>query len=54
MFPCRYALPLAVKQRLNHDTYFMRFALPSARHLLGLPCGKHVFLCAGACWVRLA
>ncbi|KAF6254264.1 cytochrome b5-like heme/steroid binding domain-containing protein [Scenedesmus sp. NREL 46B-D3] len=42
----RYALPLAVKRRLNHDTYFMRFALPSPRHLLGLPCGKHVFLCA--------
>lgn len=45
---CRYALPLAQKQRLNHDTFFMRFVLPSPQHQLGLPCGKHVFLCAGA------
>jgi hypothetical protein len=25
----------------------MRFALPRPRATLGLPCGKHVFLCAG-------
>jgi hypothetical protein len=43
----RYALPLAQKQQLNHDTFFMRFALPSPDFKMGLPCGKHVFLCAG-------
>eukprot|EP00878_Enallax_costatus_P043356 GHUV01051302.1.p1 GENE.GHUV01051302.1~~GHUV01051302.1.p1 ORF type:complete len:190 (-),score=42.63 GHUV01051302.1:93-662(-) len=43
----RYALPLAEKRQLNHDTFFMRFELPSPKHQLGLPCGKHVFLCAG-------
>jgi hypothetical protein len=43
----RYALPLAVKQQLNHDTFFMRFALPGQDWAMGLPCGKHVFLCAG-------
>ncbi|KAF8063693.1 hypothetical protein HT031_003548 [Scenedesmus sp. PABB004] len=42
----RVSLPLALKARLNHDTYFMRFALPTPAHTLGLPCGKHVFLCA--------
>lgn len=42
----RYALPLAEKKQLNHDTFFMRFELPSPQHKLGLPCGKHVFLCA--------
>lgn len=49
----RYALPLAVKQQLNHDTFFMRFALPSPEFKLGLPCGKHVFLCAGECCILL-
>lgn len=43
----RYALPLVQKQQLNHDTFFMRFGLPSPEHRLGLPCGKHVFLYAG-------
>lgn len=43
----RYALPLAQKQQLNHDTFFLRFALPTPEFKLGLPCGKHVFLCAG-------
>ena len=43
----RYALPLAEKRQLNHDTFLMRFELPSPKHQLGLPCGKHVFLCAG-------
>jgi hypothetical protein len=43
----RYALPLALKQQLNHDTFFMRFALPGNDWTMGLPCGKHVFLCAG-------
>jgi nitrate reductase (NAD(P)H) len=44
----RYSLPLAVKQQLTHDTFFMRFALPNPQCRLGLPCGKHVFMCAGA------
>lgn len=43
----RYALPLAQKQQLNHDTFFLRYALPTPEFKLGLPCGKHVFLCAG-------
>lgn len=42
----RYDLPLESSRRLNHDTYLMRFALPSAAHRVGLPCGKHVFLFA--------
>lgn len=46
----RYDLPLESSQRLNHDTYLMRFALPSPAHRVGLPCGKHVFLFAGD-WV---
>jgi hypothetical protein len=48
----RYDLPLESTQRLNHDTYLMQFALPSAAHRVGLPCGKHVFLFAGAVWRR--
>jgi hypothetical protein len=40
-------LPLAYTNQLNHDTFFMRFALPSPDFKMGLPCGKHVFLCAG-------
>jgi hypothetical protein len=43
----RYNLPLESSQRLSHDTYLMRFALPSPQHRVGLPCGKHVFLFAG-------
>ncbi|KIZ01847.1 cytochrome b5 reductase 2 [Monoraphidium neglectum] len=42
----RYNLPLESSQRLSHDTYLMRFALPSPQHRVGLPCGKHVFLFA--------
>lgn len=45
----RYAMPLVQRRQLSHDTLFLRFALPSPAHRLGLPCGKHVFLCAGVC-----
>lgn len=41
-------MPLAYMNQLNHDTFFMRFALPAPDFKMGLPCGKHVFLCAGA------
>lgn len=27
--------------QLSHDTYLFRFGLPSKRHILGLPVGKH-------------
>jgi NAD(P)H-flavin reductase len=42
----KYDLPLASTERLSHDTYLLRFALPSAAHRVGLPCGKHVFVFA--------
>ncbi|GBF96264.1 nitrate reductase [Raphidocelis subcapitata] len=42
----RYDLPLESSTKLSHDTYLMRFSLPSPAHRVGLPCGKHVFLFA--------
>lgn len=39
-------LPLVEKIVLSHDTRLFRFGLPSDQHVLGLPCGKHVFLYA--------
>jgi hypothetical protein len=29
---CRYSMPLVEKRQLNHDTFFLRFALPSPQH----------------------
>lgn len=40
--PCK----LVSKTSLSHDVRLFRFALPSEDQLLGLPVGKHIFLCA--------
>ncbi|GMR58536.1 hypothetical protein PMAYCL1PPCAC_28731 [Pristionchus mayeri] len=42
----KYALPLAEKFIISHDTRKFRFKLPSNSHVLGLPTGKHVNLSA--------
>jgi len=40
--PCK----LVSKTSISHDVRLFRFALPSEDQLLGLPVGKHIFLCA--------
>ncbi|GLT87246.1 hypothetical protein SLE2022_053400 [Rubroshorea leprosula] len=40
--PCK----LVAKRSLSHDSRLFRFALPSEDQVLGLPVGKHIFLCA--------
>ncbi|KAH1213896.1 Nitrate reductase [NADH] 2 [Glycine max] len=40
--PCK----LVSKTSISHDVRLFRFALPSKDQLLGLPVGKHIFLCA--------
>lgn len=40
--PCK----LVKKESLSHDVRLFRFALPSEDQVLGLPVGKHIFLCA--------
>ncbi|XP_019416847.1 PREDICTED: inducible nitrate reductase [NADH] 2-like [Lupinus angustifolius] len=40
--PCK----LVSKTSISHDVRLFRFALPSNAQLLGLPVGKHIFLCA--------
>ncbi|QCE00392.1 nitrate reductase [NADH] 2 [Vigna unguiculata] len=40
--PCK----LVSKTSISHDVRLFRFALPSENQLLGLPVGKHIFLCA--------
>ncbi|XP_068169433.1 NADH-cytochrome b5 reductase 2 [Antennarius striatus] len=42
----KYSLPLIHKQEISHDTKKFRFGLPSAKHILGLPVGQHVYLSA--------
>uniref|UniRef100_A0A1I7XPC6 FAD-binding FR-type domain-containing protein n=1 Tax=Heterorhabditis bacteriophora TaxID=37862 RepID=A0A1I7XPC6_HETBA len=42
----KYALPLAEKIWISHDTRKFRFKLPSEKHILGLPIGQHVYLSA--------
>ncbi|CAG5132060.1 unnamed protein product [Candidula unifasciata] len=42
----RYPLKLVDKEIISHDTRRFRFALPSSDHILGLPIGQHVYLCA--------
>lgn len=42
----KYYLPLIEKEELSHDTRRFRFALPSAKHILGLPIGQHIHLIA--------
>ncbi|XP_058089670.1 nitrate reductase [NADH] 2-like [Magnolia sinica] len=39
--PCK----LVSKISLSHDVRLFRFALPSSDQVLGLPVGKHIFLC---------
>ncbi|XP_061360116.1 inducible nitrate reductase [NADH] 2-like [Gastrolobium bilobum] len=40
--PCK----LVSKTTISHDVRLFRFALPSEEQLMGLPVGKHIFLCA--------
>nr|AHM76763.1 nitrate reductase [Morus alba]AHM76764.1 nitrate reductase [Morus alba] len=40
--PCK----LVKKTSISHDVRVFRFALPSEEQVLGLPVGKHIFLCA--------
>ncbi|PIN19034.1 NADH-cytochrome b-5 reductase [Handroanthus impetiginosus] len=40
--PCK----LVAKTSLSHDVRLFRFALPNEDQVLGLPVGKHIFLCA--------
>ncbi|TMW86508.1 hypothetical protein EJD97_021288 [Solanum chilense] len=40
--PCK----LVDKQSISHDVRKFKFALPSEDQVLGLPVGKHIFLCA--------
>ncbi|CAI5507452.1 unnamed protein product [Closterium sp. Naga37s-1] len=42
----RISVPLLSKVSLSPDVRRFRFALPSANHILGLPVGKHLFVCA--------
>jgi nitrate reductase (NAD(P)H) len=37
---------LLFKKSISHDVRLFRFALPYEEQLLGLPVGKHIFLCA--------
>ncbi|KAJ0987171.1 hypothetical protein J5N97_005527 [Dioscorea zingiberensis] len=40
--PCR----LVAKTAISHDVRLFRFTLPASDQVLGLPVGKHIFLCA--------
>lgn len=40
--PCK----LVEKKSISHDVRLFRFALPQEDQVLGLPVGKHIFLCA--------
>ncbi|CAA3018146.1 nitrate reductase [NADH] 2 [Olea europaea subsp. europaea] len=42
----KVACKLISKTSLSHDVRSFRFALPSNDQVLGLPVGKHIFLCA--------
>ncbi|CAI5459477.1 unnamed protein product [Closterium sp. Yama58-4] len=42
----RIPVPLLSKVSLSPDVRRFRFALPSPNHILGLPVGKHLFVCA--------
>ncbi|KFV06651.1 NADH-cytochrome b5 reductase 3, partial [Tauraco erythrolophus] len=51
----KYPLRLIDKEEVSHDTRRFRFALPSVKHVLGLPVGQHIYLSAridGALVVR--
>jgi len=40
----KYALKLIEREEISHDTRRFRFALPSDKHVLGLPTGQHIYL----------
>lgn len=40
----KYALKLIEREEISHDTRRFRFALPSEKHVLGLPTGQHIYL----------
>ncbi|KAK3864193.1 hypothetical protein Pcinc_030102 [Petrolisthes cinctipes] len=40
----KYPLMLVEKEELTHDTRRLRFKLPSADHVLGLPVGQHIYV----------
>ncbi len=42
----KYSLKLIDKKVISHDTRRFRFALPSDKHVLGLPVGQHIYLSA--------
>lgn len=42
----KIACKLISKSNISHDVRLFRFALPSEDQVLGLPVGKHIFLCA--------
>lgn len=42
----KVSLPLMEREVLSHDTRKFRFKLPSEKHALGLPIGKHVYVSA--------
>ncbi|XP_064634915.1 NADH-cytochrome b5 reductase 3-like isoform X2 [Lineus longissimus] len=42
----KYPLRLVDKEEISHDTRRFRFALPSPKHILGLPVGQHIYLSA--------
>lgn len=42
----KVALPLLEKEIISHDTRKFRFKLPSEKHVLGLPIGKHLYVSA--------
>lgn len=42
----KYPLKLIGKEIISHDTRRFRFALPSEKHVLGLPIGQHVYISA--------
>ncbi|XP_068638175.1 nitrate reductase [NADH] 2-like [Aristolochia californica] len=39
-------IKIVSKTKISHDVRLFRFALPSVDQVLGLPVGKHIFLCA--------
>jgi len=42
----KYPLKLINKKEVSHDTRRFRFALPSEKHILGLPVGQHIYVSA--------
>jgi len=40
----KYALKLIEREEISHDTRRFRLALPSDKHVLGLPTGQHIYL----------